>query len=669
MMLSGFLTVEKLAHRALALALLVAANTVSSSAQVDGSPKWPSAFRAQGYFASSPAISNDGQTIYIGVSVRTTPALGRLYAIDASGALKWQSVQLNDWVDSSPAIGPDGTIYVGCWDGKLYAFEDKGRTSEQVRARWQYDTGVAIGMASPAVARDGTIYVGAWDSALHAITPAGARLWRHAVGGFVDTSPAIGRDGTVYFGSWDKNIYAVNPDGSEKWHVTTGAEVLSSAAIGTDGTIYVGSSDRRLYAISPEGATRWTYLTEGEIQASPVIGPDETIYFGSLDKRFYAIKADGTLRWTGPSGKAIISTAVVRGDGAIIYGSDDGKVRAVNPADATVKWAFQAQDIVESSPVIAPDGTLYVAQLDGALYALNGNGSPLSRYSSWPMRGRDPGHTGAKPLPASGGQLLNLATRAPVGVGSSLIAGVVIAGSAPKNYLFRGIGPTLAQFFVPNPLPDPVMQIYSGRAVIAERDDWGSAGDEVEVRQTAAAVGAFALPDGSKDAAMVTTLAPGLYTAVISSADAGSGIALVEAYDAVASSGAARLVNLSTRGRVTSGGGVIPGLFIGGTGPLRVLVRAVGPTLAAFGVEGVLARPTMSLFSDQTLLQSNTGWVSGGLKADLAAAMAAVGAFPLPDSSADCAMLVTLNPGAYTIPVAGVNNTAGEVLIEVYVVP
>jgi hypothetical protein len=77
----------------------------------------------------------------------------------------------------------------------------------------------------------------------------------------------------------------------------------------------------------------------------------------------------------------------------------------------------------------------------------------------------------------------------------------------------------------------------------------------------------------------------------------------------------------------------------------------------------------MSLFSEQTLLRSNTGWTTGGLKADLAAAMSAVGAFPLPDSSTDCAMLVTLNPGAYTIPVAGINNTSGEVLIEVYVVP
>jgi hypothetical protein len=119
-----------------------------------------------------------------------------------------------------------------------------------------------------------------------------------------------------------------------------------------------------------------------------------------------------------------------------------------------------------------------------------------------------------------------------------------------------------------------------------------------------------------------------------------------------------------------TGGNVISGLFVGGTGTIRVLVRAVGPGLAGFGVESVLVRPTMSIFNGGgTILRSNTGWTSDGYKADLAAAAQAVGAFPLADPSADCAMLLTLNSGSYTIPVGGVGGTTGEVIVEVYVVP
>jgi hypothetical protein len=190
--------------------------------------------------------------------------------------------------------------------------------------------------------------------------------------------------------------------------------------------------------------------------------------------------------------------------------------------------------------------------------------------------------------------------------------------------------------------------------------------------RTAATVGAFALPAGSKDAVVLGSLAGGLYTASVDSPPGDTGVALVEAYDAEPNATGARLVNLSTRAQVGTGDNIlIPGLVVGGSDPLRVLVRVVGPGLTAFGVDGALARPTMSVFfgAKGNLMLTNTGWSVGVLKGDIAGAAVVVGAFPLADGSTDCAALMTLSSGAYTIQVSGVGSTTGEALVEVYVLP
>jgi len=104
---------------------------------------------------------------------------------------------------------------------------------------------------SPAIGSDGTIYVGSLDNNLYAINPDGTQKWTFATGDFVESTPAIGSDGTIYVGSNDFfAFYAINPDGSQKWRAfSTGEDVTSSPAIGSDGTIYVGSNDNNLYAI------------------------------------------------------------------------------------------------------------------------------------------------------------------------------------------------------------------------------------------------------------------------------------------------------------------------------------------------------------------------------------------------------------------------------------
>ena len=154
--------------------------------------------------------------------------------------------------------------------------------------KWAFKTGDGVD-SSPAIGNDGTIYVGSRDKNLYAINPDGSKKWACKIGDGVDSSPAIGNDGTIYVGSWDKNLYAINPDGSKKWTFKTGNWVTSPPAIGSDGTIYVGSKDKNLYAISPDGLKKWAFKTGDRVVSSPAIGNDGTIYVGSRDKNLYAI--------------------------------------------------------------------------------------------------------------------------------------------------------------------------------------------------------------------------------------------------------------------------------------------------------------------------------------------------------------------------------------------
>jgi len=290
-----------------------------------------------------------------------------LSSIDTSadtGALKW-SFTTGNWIKSSPAIGADGTIYVGSWDGNLYAINPNGGL------KWSYTTGGACIDSSPAIGADGTIYVGSWDGNLYAINPNGTLKWSYTTGDWIESSPAIGADGTIYVGSYDHKLYAINPNGTLKWSYTTGNYIDSSPAIGADGTIYVGSYDGNLYAINPNGGLKWSYTTGGaRIDSSPAIGADGTIYVGSGDDKLYAINPNGTLKWWFTTGNYIDSSPAIGADGTIYVGSGDDKLYAINP-NGTLKWWFTTGNYIDSSPAIGADGTIYVGSHDYNLYAIH----------------------------------------------------------------------------------------------------------------------------------------------------------------------------------------------------------------------------------------------------------------------------------------------------------
>lgn len=285
-------------------------------------------FRAGDRVWSSPALSRDGATLYVGADD------DHLYALAArSGRLRWKT-KLGDCragarknpeavrcdVDSSPAVGPDGTIYVG-GDG-IFALSPRGKV------RWHYATDERV-RSSPALLPDGTVVAGSQDDRVHAVDARGQRQWIHQTGGDVDSSPAVGPDGTLYIGSDDGRLLALHHDGTYRWSILTRGPVRGSPAIGADGTVYVGSHDGRLYAVSPSGRVRWMVPTGRRIQASPVVGAAGRVYVASQDRFLYAVAGDGTVRW---------------------------------------RWRFPAE--VDSSVAITPQGRLYVGCDDGYLYQL-----------------------------------------------------------------------------------------------------------------------------------------------------------------------------------------------------------------------------------------------------------------------------------------------------------
>jgi len=314
--------------------------------------KW--AFNTGGAVDSIPAFGSDG-TIYVGSGD------SYLHAINPDGSKKW-SFKTDAWVYSSPVIGSDGTIYVGSDDNKLYAINPDGSK------KWAFGTRDDVS-SLPAIGSDGTIYVGSNDNYLYAINPDGSKKWAFETGYWVRSSPAIGSDGTIYVGSRDDNLYAINPDGSKKWAFKTGEDVWSSPAIGSDGTIYVGSNDDNLYAINPDSSKKWSFKTGGGVSSSPAIGSDGTIYVGSYDDNLYAIYPDGSKKWSFKTGEDVSSSPVIGSDGTIYVGSSDSCLHAINP-DGSKKWAFETGAWVYSSPAIGSDDTIYVGSMDNNVYAI-----------------------------------------------------------------------------------------------------------------------------------------------------------------------------------------------------------------------------------------------------------------------------------------------------------
>jgi plastocyanin len=259
-------------------------------------------------------------------------------------------------------------------------------------------------------------------------------------------------------------------------------------------------------------------------------------------------------------------------------------------------------------------------------------------------------------------QPLNISTRMEVLTGDQvLIGGFIIDGDAPKRVVLRAIGPSLAGAGIANPLADPFLELHgSDGSLITTNDNWKDP-DELDIEATGLQ------PSNDLESAIVSTLDPGNYTAIVRGKDGGTGVGLVEGYD-VDQAADSQFANISTRGFVETESNVMIGGFIlgnlgNGGGSANVLIRALGPSLTQAGVSGALADPTLELHdANGALIQSNDNW-----KKTQQTDIEATG-LP-PSNDLESAVFETLAPGAYTAIVAGKDGLTGVALVEVYRLP
>jgi hypothetical protein len=252
-------------------------------------------------------------------------------------------------------------------------------------------------------------------------------------------------------------------------------------------------------------------------------------------------------------------------------------------------------------------------------------------------------------------QPMNISTRGTVQTGDNvMIGGFIVSGTQSKKVVIRVLGPTLAQFGVSGVLADPILDLRgSGGAPITTNNNWRDT-QQAEIQSSGLA------PQSDTEAAVVATLAPGAYTAIVSGNAGGTGVGLIEVYD-VESGAPSRLANISTRGFVGTQDNVMIGGFIlgNGTQPARVLVRAIGPSLTAFGVAGAVADPTLDVRdANGQRVRDNNNW-RDTQQAEIQATQLA------PGDPLEAAIVLELPPGNYTAIVGG-NGGTGVGLVEVY---
>lgn len=425
--------------------------------------------------------------------------------------------------------------------------------------------------------------------------------------------------------------------------ITHGANPVAGLVRGNDGnfygtTSYGGSTADRSgdwFRITPDGDfTPFDDVTHD--RGDLVIGPDGDIYGGS--KFFFK----GTYSGQSTFFEAVGGRLMLARDGNF-YGTaphlgefDRGIIYKLSPSGIFTRlYSF------DGSEGASPDGGL-VQGPDGNLYGttLGGFGTIFEVLISAPQN--------AKPA-----RTLNISTRMRVGTAdNALIGGFIVTGAQPKKVLIRAIGPSLP---VAGAISDPTLELHDSSAgVIAANDNWKDSADAQAIADTTIP------PPNDLESAIIASLNPGSYTAVMRGAGDGTGVGLVEIYDLEAGSDS-KLANISTRGFVETGDNVMIGGFItSGDLPAKVLVRAIGPSLANAGVSNALTDTTLELHDGQGgILANNDDW-KDSQQADIEATT-----IP-PSDDKESAIVATLSPGNYTAVVRGKAGTSGVGLVEVY---
>lgn len=465
---------------------------------------------------------------------------------------------------------------------------------------------------------------------------------------------------------------AIVVDGSRTavtWIRGAGASEIS-------GAVFESSSDS--FTWSPLGVGS-RIGTTGNWQLSDITLPTTPRYY---------VRARGVVP-AAPSGSSGAVTVQTQFYSTVVAVTPPPVITSAGIVGATVGASFHYAIEADGQPT-----TYYVSSLPpGLVYdPLTGviSGSPTQAgVYTFRIYAGNAGGQGGMPLsiyiaaatanPPGNGKLINISVNAQVTPAEPIIAGFVIHGPLPQTVLLRAVGPTLATVGVANPLAEPRLRLFdSSNRVVAENAGWG---DSATLMTTFARLGASALLPGSKDAAMLVTLAPGPYTVHVLSETGASGTAVAEVYDASedASRTWPRLVNISGRSLINNDNTTATGGFvIVGSAARRVLIRGVGPAMAG-AVANALSDPTLKLYrvtsGTPVVIASNDNWGTPvtvdalhppATAGELAAAATTVGTGAFSAGSADAAIIATLAPGLYTAEVGRAGTASGSTVVEIY---
>ena len=305
-----------------------------------------------------------------------------------------------------------------------------------------------------------------------------------------------------------------------------------------------------------------------------------------------------------------------------------------------------------------PSATSYVWSPNAGISPTSSSGvvtpTLTTTYTVQGVNSAGAGNVASVTVGAPSPRLVNISTRMQVLTGNDvMIGGFIIGGTAFKTVVVRARGPSLIPSGVVNALADPTLQLFSGPTVIGTNDDWGLATNSAAIQSSGFA------PSDAKEAAILMSLGPGAYTAIVRGTSNSTGVGIIEVFEVDGPE--VPLANISTRGQVLTGDDVmIGGFIVQGSSPQTVIVRARGPTLAQFGITNFLANPVLQLYSGQTVIASNDDWITASNAAEIQSRGFA------PGNTREAAILITLDPGAYTAVVTGKDGTTGVGIVEVF---
>ncbi len=474
----------------------------------------------------------------------------------------------------------------------------------------------------------------------------------------VNHNSAAVAGGKLYsFGAAGSTASVYNP-GSDSW------SLVASMALNHGGTPAVGVFEDKIYVAGGTHNDPQSTRTLRELEVYDTVANTWTTrapmnvarhHTGGafLDGKFYVVAGRGgngsstalevydpaTNSWSAraplPTGRSGVGVAAVNGElwvfGGEVPGALQPEVEAYNPA--TNSWR-------RLPDMPAPHHGIFASTIGDRIYLIGGGNAENISVSN----------ANQVFTVQRKGTFANISSRLKIETDDRvLIGGFIVTGSGRKRIIVRAPGPSLP---LNGALADPTLELYNGAGqLLATNDDWGAAPNRQEIADSALA------PSHPREPAILTTLAPGNYTAVVRGAGNFNGTGLVEVYDLEAGS-TSRLANISTRGFVQTADDVlIGGLILSGHDPIRVLVRAIGPSLP---LAGALANPTVDLHDQNGMrFASNDNW------RDTQEAEILATTIP-PGHELESAIVQTLPPSNYTAVVRGVGNSTGIAVVEAY---